>query len=156
MSRLSWDVIQERLIVCVHWGDGIDDDDWDELGDTLLRSRGEQGHLPMLVVSSGRGPTGEQLRRMRARVNGPQRIVFMTNAASTIAAAQQLASEEIAVEVVRPGDFGDALARLHLSSSLLTPVVVTVARLGRESRRWRESELTRSDWYITPRRMQLE
>lgn len=156
MSRLSWDVIQERLVVCVHWGDGIDDDDWDELGDTLLRTRTDQGLLPVLVVSGGRGPTDEQLRRMRVRISGPQRIVFMTSAPSTIAAAQHFSGEDVTVDIVRPGDFGDALSRLQLSSSLLTPVVVTVARLGRESRRLRESEVTRTDWYITPRRLQLE
>lgn len=133
MSFLSLEVLQNRLLVCVQWGDGVTEEDWNELGDALLHSRKPDGPLPVLIVTEGRGATESQLKRMRKRLEGKQRVVFMTRSSAAIEAAHAIESPDVHVDVVRPGDFGNALECLRVPHSLLTPVVVTVARLARET-----------------------
>ncbi len=79
----------------------------------------------------------------------------MTRSSAAIEAAHAVEHPDIHVDVVRPGDFGSALDALHLPQGLLAPVVVTVARLARQTK-----PLTQTPSHVrfmTPRRvMRLE
>jgi len=134
MGTIVWDVVQNSVLVCVQWGDGIGDDVWDELGDTIMEHRSEDALLPVIVVSDGRGPTRAQQKRFEQRFSAPVRIAFMTRASSAMETAHAIQSQRVHVAIVSPGDYVSALVHLHLSDALVSPIAVTVARLTRELR----------------------